>query len=529
MRKLLALTLGLALLCGGAALISCGTAATQGDGGADASQSVTSGTAQGSAEQLKANLEGGGFSVQQGEFNEFDTIQMASEGKLASCFGNNAGSVYTIFNLPPAPEQDAAQGNPQAELNGELACEYDDPDVANYPANPYFFPAGWSYKLRSDEAIVLVTQLPPECKYYSFCNYLMFTQEKEGKDYSDERSYFQVGNDQTGYYHPIFGSIGSTVNMANAKHAGSSAFSTQAVIVISANKAVTGRVVTQLVAAGYPEDSINVMSIPKGTYSMGLEKGADTFCFLGRVSQPADEAAYESYIEGLSQCSIVYRVTPSEQVPSDPYANETLTVRGNGVHEAALLDDAEENLDAIRSALIAKYSGEYDYEELSADIAVPEGLTAYTKDVNALGDNKDTSYLMTEEFTLDSDEDFVVVYGVNHTATGKATYSNAVLYAKPMLNGVCSVYDSLFADSAAEYLGDGTDAGSYYVYKMARTQMDDYTKIVEYSTGNERGAYYGMDNGNPLVMAYRAYMDSTGVGPSYYEIIYDRAIVFHKK
>lgn len=206
-----------------------------------------------------------------------------------------------------------------------------------------------------------------------------------------------------------------------------------------------------------------------------------------------------------------------------------LTVRGNGVHEAALLDDAEENLDAIRSALIAKYSGEYDYEELSADIAVPEGLTAYTKDVNALGDNKDTSYLMTEEFTLDSDEDFVVVYGVNHTATGKATYSNAVLYAKPMLNGVCSVYDSLFADSAAEYLGDGADAGSYYVYKMARTQMDDYTKIVEYSTGNERGAYYGMDNGNPLVMAYRAYMDSTGVGPSYYEIIYDRAIVFHKK
>ena len=100
MRKLLALTLGLALLCGGAALISCGTAATQGDGGADASQSVTSGTAQGSAEQLKANLEGGGFSVQQGEFNEFDTIQMASEGKLASCFGNNAGSVYTTPSCP---------------------------------------------------------------------------------------------------------------------------------------------------------------------------------------------------------------------------------------------------------------------------------------------------------------------------------------------------------------------------------------------------------------------------------------------
>lgn len=30
-------------------------------------------------------------------------------------------------------------------------------------------------------------------------------------------------------------------------------------------------------------------------------------------------------------------------------------------------------------------------------------------------------------------------------------------------------------------------------------------------------------------MAFRAYMDETGVGPSYYEIVYDRTIVFHKK
>ena len=99
-----------------------------------------------------------------------------------------------------------------------------------------------------------------------------------------------------------------------------------------------------------------------------------------------------------------------------------------------------------------------------------------------------------------------------------------------MLNGVCSVYDSLYPGTAQEYLGDNCkDADSYYVYKMARTQIDENTRIIEYSTGNKKGRFYGVDNDNPLVMAFRAYVDKTGVGPSYYEIVYDRTIVFHKK
>lgn len=52
---------------------------------------------------------------------------------------------------------------------------------------------------------------------------------------------------------------------------------------------------------------------------------------------------------------------------------------------------------------------------------------------------------------------------------------------------------------------------------------------IPYSTGNEQGKYYGVDNGNPVLMAFRAYLDGTGTGASYYEVIYDRTIVFHKK
>ena len=187
-------------------------------------------------------------------------------------------------------------------------------------------------------------------------------------------------------------------------------------------------------------------------------------------------------------------------------------------------------LENIREAIIAKYADEYTYEELSTEIAVPEGLTAYYNDTNSQGDNRDAMYVMTRDFTLDSDDDFIVVYGANHTQTGKAIYSNALLYGRPMLNGVCSIYDSLYTGSAAEYLEENCEnPDQYYVYKMARTKMDDYTSVIEYSTGNEKGKYYGVDNGNTLLLAFRAYLDETNVGASYYEVIYDRAIVFHKK
>lgn len=496
---------------------------------ADASKTETQERMSEEQESLKDILENDSFYVQQGTYRELDTVKEASAGRLLSCFGNNAGSAYIVFNMPAAPEQETSLGNKELGWPDETATIYDDPDVPNAPANPYFAPGGWEYKLRQDEVIVLITPLPGECKYYSFINYIMFTEQKPGKNYEGKPGFFSVGNEDTGLYNPIFGSIGNSVNMTNIKHDGESVYDTQAVIVIGANQKSVNTVVKDLGMAGYDESMINIMPIPAQTYKMGLERGADTFSFLQRVSQAKDKEAYRDYLDNISDRAILYRVTPISETESSPYENETVIPRGNGVHEAAVLLDAEKRLEKIREALIAEYGDEYDYEELAGEIAVPEGLTAYFTDFNAKGDNRDAMYLMTPEFTLNSDEDFVVVYGVNHTTTGKALYSNAVLYAKPMLNGVTSVYDSLFEGSAKAYLGDDEDADKYYVYKMARTQMDDYTALIEYSTGNENGKYYGVDNDNPVLVAFRAYLDETGTGASYYEVVYDRTIVFHKK
>ena len=473
------------------------TAAFAEEAAQEAASQTESFVSDGSPEELRKQLEDADFRVQKGKLYEFDTLRLASEGKLLTCFGNNAGSTYLILNLPPAPNQNAAPGNPERGWEGELESAYDDPDVENAPENPYFSPAGMAFKMRQDEAVVIVTTLPEACKYWSFIAYDMFARQMEGKDYSNEKAYFGFGNDESGYYHTVFASIGWPVNLLNAHHDGDSAFGTKTVIVLCANKTVRDSVSRCLTAAGYPEGMVNVMPIPADTYRMGLERGKDTFSVFGRVSQPEDRDAFRAYLDALPETATVLRVSPKDEIPADPFPIQDLKPRGSGVHEAARLPGCTEKLDRIREAILARYAEEYDYEELSTDIGITDGLTAYI--------------------------------GVS-TVRGKGLSMPLKNILRPLINGVCSVYNSMLPGSAAEYLsGDPDGADGYYVYKMARTQMDEHTAIIPFSTGNEQGKFYGVDNGSTVFVLFRLYLDETGIGASYYELINDRVIVFHKK
>ena len=545
-----ALRLGLASM-GGAAVAAC--ASSLANAAYALADSAPAAGAFGDVNALASNLEAAGCIVQHGELRLLDTLKMASEGMLVSCFGNNAGSHYLVNFLSPAPNQDPA---PAVEERGwpaeEPSAYYEAGAEGNYPANPYFSPVGWSYKLRADEAVVIAGAMPPECVYFSLINYVLLAAVQPGKNYEGAKGFFQVGNEDIGVYHPIFGSLGMPRNQygtateatpgaqpgpVSASESPAS-FGSRFVYVMTGDEATLETVMAALKAAGFSESVVNQALLPAQSLNMGLEAGKDTFCTLGRISQPADPAAMDAWLGGLAESMTVLRVTPKAPNAS-PLPASPVTTRGTGVHETAALPRANADLAAIRAALIAQYADEYDYEEPTVDIAVPEGMTAYLNDRNAQGDNHDTTYLMTTDFTLNSDEDFVVVYGVNHTRTDKAVYSNAVLYARPMLNGVCSVYDKMFEGSAAAYLPaagpaeNAPDADGYYVYKMARpgwAQADEFTAEIPYSTGNEQGVYYGVDDANPVLVAFRAYIEpATGVGASYYEIVWDRVLVFHKR
>jgi hypothetical protein len=133
--------------------------------------------------------------------------------------------------------------------------------------------------------------------------------------------------------------------------------------------------------------------------------------------------------------------------------------------------------------------------------------------------------------SFSSDDDFVILYGVNHEQTGKAIINNASFYGEELFNGVAVAQISAqFENSAAEYFPEGYDNGKfYYACKFSRKEGGD-SITVPYSTGNPDGKAYGIDNNKDAFIGYRLYVDKEAlIGPAHMDVIWDRAILFTKK
>ena len=83
----------------------------------------------------------------------------------------------------------------------------------------------------------------------------------------------------------------------------------------------------------------------------------------------------------------------------------------------------------------------------------------------------------------------MVVYGVNHVAAGKATYANTAPHARPRLNGIVSLYDSMYGDSVAEYLPDVDSSKGMICAEDGANRWDSHTAVIPYSTDNPNGRF----------------------------------------
>ncbi|MFH0801854.1 MAG: hypothetical protein V2A78_05640 [bacterium] len=468
--------------------------------------------------------------AQPGSIQNVDVLKLCSEGFLPSCYGNNQGAPYCVFTLPPSLNQNPSQG--QAPPIG-----YDPDNPNNYPANLDFFPTGALYKLTPQEAIVIIGKNPPGCKYFSYIPYIALTENRPGKDYS---GIYISGNSTVGFYHRIFGSVCDPVNNFNIRSektpngSAGDPFNSGTVIVVASDKKTCEKVFLSLNKAGYPSSIINQQIIPSGVLRMGLEKGKDNFTLLGRMSMWTDETAGNNYIANLNSYLKIFRITPDSIVAADPYPMPELKPRGSGTTEFELVANLTPDLETLRAGILQQYAtSDYTYVEYTTDMAVPDGLVAYTNDTDALADNRDTTYLQTPDFQFNSDDDFAIVYGLNHDVTGKSAYGNIVFYGRELLNGVANLFSPNFPGTAngffpAEYAG----ASNYYMYKCARKQSipGENCLIIPKSTGNPDGKAYGVDNDKNAFITFRSYFEkATGIGPAYSEIVHDRVILFHKK
>lgn len=477
-----------------------------------------------------STLEERGFIVQEGKLEYLDILKLVSKGIIDNAFANNAGAPYATYLLPPAPNQDPAPA--QRPPKG-----YNPQDPNNYPANIEYAAPGMDYKLRADEAIILIGKTPPPAYNFSYRSYLGFVENKPSKDYSDN---ITVGNDYTGFYHAITASLGDQINnrriWTDSTPYGSpgNPFNSSTIIITTADRSINKQMRDALANSGFSPGIMNDDNIPMGLTNMGLEKGKDTFSFIMRAAIWLDYDAGWDYINNLENYVKVLRITPKTTYPSqDPWPIPDLKKHETGTTEFQVVPYARNELGYLRNEIIKKYGNEeYEPVDLDSKLWILDGYEGILQDVNVYYDNRDGLYIRTDKFQLETDEDFVIIYGVDHAQTGFATFFNISFYGEDLWNGVAgaNITDEL-KYPATEYFPKGyMNSKYYYSVKMARKTEEGNEVIIPYSTGNPKGSAYGVDNNEDAYLGFRIYANpETNVAPAIFDTIWSGAILFRKK
>lgn len=475
-------------------------------------------------------LEKKGFIVQKGTLQYIDILKLASEGKSSTALGNIVGAPYATCLLPPAPNQEPSPG--QRPPKG-----YDHDDPNNYPPNLDFIMPGLHYKLRPDEAIVLIGQTPPPSVYFSLRSYLALVENKPGKDYRDAVT---AGDSCTGFYHFIGASMGDQINNYSIRtdktpyEIPGNPFNASTIIITTADKKINKRMREALTYSGFSPGIMNNDYIPIGLVNMGLERGKDHFSFVMRANIFQNPDIGWDYIYNLRKYFTVLRITPEKPyAPVTPWPIQALKRKETCTTEFQVIPTARDSLDYLRYQIISKYkNSKYDIVDLDLNLAILDNYEGILQDVNVWIDNRDTIYVKTESFKLATDDDFVIVYGVNHTQTGFATFINVSFYGDELWNGVAgTVFTNELQYPADEYFPECDKISkNYYVVKMARRITEGNEIIIPYSTGNPKGSAYGVDNNQKVFLVIRMYVNQeTKVASAPFDIIWGHAILFTKK
>ncbi|MFK5968662.1 MAG: T9SS type A sorting domain-containing protein [Candidatus Marithrix sp.] len=431
------------------------------------------------ASALAKSLQDNGYLVRQAGIDLTNAITICNAGYAPDCNGNNAGFSYIIINMPPASNYDSLLSAPTV------------------------------YNIRNDEAIIVIGRTPPKCKYFSFRSYLT------GR-------YFSTPNITIKKIYASLGDATSCYSM-NEDIPLSEMFERNFAIISVADSNIAYRS-KQLILenTSIPDSNIYFDIIPADIYRFGFSQDADQGNFLHRVSIFENDSAGTAYVNNPTL--EVLRVTP--ETPNIPIFLSTpaLTSRISGINEFYL----NENFEYFEQALFNEYNSDYDISFLYPSVWLMEGYQAIQQTANVLGEVRDALYIRTESFNFYED-DIIVVYGVNHTKTGKAVYTNVSCYRDILYAGFGGIKNNQYEKTARKYFADTLVADYFYTYKFTRDTIPNDTNvfIVPQDTANN---LMGINYGDLAFMGFRAYIDtSTNVGPSPQEVIYSRAMVLRPK
>lgn len=428
---------------------------------------------------LAKSLQQNGYYVRQAGINLTNAITLCNAGYTIDCQGNNAGFPYLIINMPPSSAFDTL-----------------------YNLTPLV-------SIRNDEAIIAIGKTPPECKYYSYRSYLI------SRFYS-----IPIMTRKK-----IYASLGDALNCytMNESVPLSEMFERDFAIISAADSSIAYKA-KQLIRdnTSIPEGDIYFDVIPSDIYRFGFSPIDDWGNFVHRVSIFKNDSAGTAYINNPTL--EILRVTP--EIPNTPVylPIPPLRSRISGNTEFYLNDDFE----YFEHSLYNEYISDYEISFLDPSVWLMEGYQAIQEMTNVLGEVRDALYIRTESFNFNED-DIIVVYGVNHTKTGKAVYTNVSCYRDSLFAGFGGIKNDQYEKTARPYFADTTTADYFYTYKFARNPIVNDTNVFlvpQDTAGNMTGINYG----DRSFFGFRAYIDTTTlVGPSPEEVIFCRAMLLRPK
>lgn len=409
-----------------------------------------------------------GFVVQQGSWSWLDYLDCCEVDGF--CLFNNPSSPYGYVSVPPGPGQSAP------DLDG-----------------------GREFHLRRDEAIVVTLEAPPLARYFSFRSYLM-TRPVEGMP--DQR---------------VFGSLGPSMHhLVMAEQRGAEIWGQPLAIVISADAGVEAQVRDGLVEAGHDPRTIHFDRIPEDVAHLGLDAVADRFSAAARVAVFEDPDAGAAYLADPG--ATVWRLTPTEPVEApSSHRLAGLPVMGSGVDESAW----EGALDALEAAVLERWAGRPALVLNAIGVAI-DSIDCIASG-SCGGDTNDRYYgVLPGSIVLPGDDRFLVLLGVNHQRTGKASYSNVSVDSRFHLLGVDAVDSDQMVGTASAHLPDHPQRDDLYAVTVARSCASHTEACLEVPLDCPGLAYEAA-----LTISYRAYLEpSTGAAPLEDELLADRAVAF---
>ncbi len=382
------------------------------------------------------------------------------------------------------------------------------------------------FKIRPDEAVVLIGQTPPPAKYFGFYTFIatrFYPEREAGKERTD-----------------MLGTVGDAVNNATIKTTGPTPFNSPFAMIFTPDQGTDAAVRAALRRAGYPEAIINTNVLPASMLNLGHCDTADEFQINLRTARFEDPVAGERYIMDAPVNLHLLRVTPSTPAIANPFPMPPLRVRGTGESEMRLMN----KLGELRSGIIKYHSGLYatdflpaianyeDYDNLQREIFVDGG----TRDAFVLSAGWNMPQPRLNDIITLADDEFLMVYGVNHVATRKTTYMNINFYAtgrevdgNPVAQDnafVGGVSDGDLPGTATGYLQAGDpDAKLMYAYKVSRNCVNGEPNCLPLST--PCGDRLTLNSSTILGLYFRMYLEpATKVGAVMQEILYDRVIKF---